>query len=278
MSWFSGFRQGLHFHLEDLDNNQAQVINLILLFLIVVSSVFFVLETYPLTPEKIYWLILGDRLILIIFSLEYGLRLLASENPRKFALSFYGLVDLIAIAPLYFGMIDVRFIRVFRWLRILRLFRLFEFELKFLDINSKDTIIFTRIFLILFSIVFIYAGLIYQIEHKNNPQIFQNFFDAFYFAVVTMTTVGFGDKTPISDGGKWLTLVMILTGVAVVPWQVGELVKQLIKTSNRSGLNCQECGLGIHDLDANFCKICGAKLSKQPLESTQLKDLRNLEQ
>ena len=76
-----------------------------------------------------------------------------------------------------------------------------------------------------------------------------------------MTTVGFGDITPISELGRLLTVLMILTGVALVPWQVGDLIKRLVKNANQVETVCSGCGLAFHDADAGFCKRCGTKLS-----------------
>ena len=110
------------------------------------------------------------------------------------------------------------------------------------------------------TIIFVYSGLIYQVEHTVNPEAFQTFLDAIYFSVVTMTTVGFGDVTPLSEGGRLLTVLMILTGISLIPWQIGDLIKQLIKTANQANKVCLGCGLSSHDTDAKFCKICGTKL------------------
>ena len=127
-------------------------------------------------------------------------------------------------------------------------------------IKAADGIILTRISLILFSIVFCYSGLIYQLEHQANPQVFRNFFDALYFSIVTMTTVGFGDVIPLSSNGRILTIIMIVTGIVLIPWQISDLIKQLLKAASPVTKICSVCGLSLHDSDANFCKICGSKL------------------
>jgi voltage-gated potassium channel len=114
----------------------------------------------------------------------------------------------------------------------------------------------------LFTIVFVYSGLIYQVEHRVNAEDFGTFLDAFYFSVVTMTTVGFGDVTPTSEAGRLMTVLMILTGIALIPWQLGDLIKQLLKTANQVEKACSGCSLPFHDADAQFCKICGSKLNK----------------
>ena len=80
-----------------------------------------------------------------------------------------------------------------------------------------------------------------------------------------MTTVGFGDVTPISEGGRIVTLMMILAGIALIPWQLGNLVRQFVRSGDRAGSICPDCGLGTHDADARFCKLCGSQLSEKSL-------------
>jgi voltage-gated potassium channel len=168
----------------------------------------------------------------------------------------------LAIAPLFLGFFDVRFFRIFRWFRLLRLIRFFRLEISILNLKAEDTIILSRIILTLFTIIFIYSGLIYQVEHSVNSAVFNNFLDALYFVIVTMTTVGFGDQIPISYPGKIVTLMMILTGIAVIPWQLGDLVRQFIKSTSQKEIDCTKCGLAFHDQDAQFCKRCGTTLDK----------------
>jgi voltage-gated potassium channel len=122
----------------------------------------------------------------------------------------------------------------------------------------------------LFAIIFVYSGLIYQVEHQVNPENFRTFLDAFYFSVVTMTTVGFGDITPISETGRLLTVLMILTGIALIPWQLGDLIRQFAKTSNQIKTLCPTCSLSFHDADAQFCKICGTQLERETSQASSL--------
>ena len=198
--------------------------------------------------------------ILVVFTIEYILRLWSAENSLKFFFSFFGLIDLISILPLLVGWIDIRFLRVFRWFRILRIVRFWKIEKRLLGTQVEDSIVFIRIFLTLFTIIFVYAGLIYQVEHQINSGRLHNFFDAFYFVVVTMTTVGYGDVTPLSQAGRVMTLLMIFTGVLFIPWQLSELIGQVVKTSSLVEEKCTACSLSRHDPDALFCKQCGTKL------------------
>lgn len=255
-------RKKIALYFDKVETTTGLVINLIILGLILLSSLIFILETYPLAPEiivKLDWL---DTIILIIFTCEYILRLWTAENRSKFFFSFFSLIDFISILPLLIEWIDFRFFRIFRWFRIIRIIRFWHIGFKILGIKAEDNIIYTRIFLTVFCLLFVYAGLIYQIEHQVNSGSFKNFFDAFYFVVVTMTTVGYGDVTPLSDSGKAVTLLMILTGVLLIPWQFGELIKQLIKNKNLIESECSGCGLSHHDSDAMFCKRCGTVLKQ----------------
>jgi voltage-gated potassium channel len=257
-------REKVAFYLEDVETPIGIVINLTILGLIVLSLVIFVAGTYPISASVNSWLRTIDLTILVIFTIEYLIRLWCSNSKIKFVFSLFSLIDLLAIVPLLFGIVDVRFLRIFRWFRLLRIVRFIDLRTSFFKVKTEDGIILTRILLTLFSIIFVYSGLIYQVEHPINPQAFKTFLDALYFSIVTMTTVGFGDVTPISEGGRLLTVLMILTGILLIPWQLGELVKQLIKTStsNQMQKNCSGCGLLLHDSDANFCKICGSNLGK----------------
>lgn len=255
-------RRKIALYLEDIETPAGRAVNLFILGLILLSSAIFVAQTYPIPDSARNIIDTIDRLIGIIFVTEYIIRFLCADNKIKFFFRPFSILDLIAILPFILRVTNIQFIRMFRWFRILRLIRFINLKIYFLRISSEDGIIFARILFTLFIIIFIYSGLIYQVEHRVNGEAFETFLDAFYFSVVTMTTVGFGDVTPISEGGRLLTVLMILTGIALIPWQLGDLIKQLLKTANQVENACSACGLPFHDTDAQFCKICGTKLEK----------------
>jgi voltage-gated potassium channel len=248
-------------YLEDIEHPISKIVNLLIAGLVLVSTGIFVAETYPLAPDVRSLIGKVDSIILSIFAIEYLLRLIAAPNKLKYIFSFYSLIDIIAILPVLTGVTDVSFIRILRWFRILRLLRFIEGKALFGNLDREDSSIVTRILFTIFSIIFIYSGLIYQVEHPVNSEKFSTFFDAIYFAVATMTTVGFGDITPTSQAGKLMTVLMILTGIALIPWQLGDLIKQVAKVTSKVDSICPNCQLASHDLDASFCKRCGAKLN-----------------
>ena len=257
-------RERIRFYLEDIETPAGKIVNLSIAGLVLLSVAIFIAETYTIPASVRVQLDMLNQVILFIFTVEYVLRLWSAENKIRHFFNLYSLIDLLVILPFFFTSVDIRFIRVFRWFRILRLIRYIEGKTIFGYVTREDSAIFVRILFTLFTIIFIFSGLIYQVEHPVNAESFSTFLDAIYFAVATMTTVGYGDITPISELGRLLAVLMIMTGIALIPWQIGELVKQLLKTSNRTvqEILCVNCGLTTHDADARFCKICGKPLAK----------------
>ncbi|MGF1570814.1 MAG: ion transporter [Nodosilinea sp.] len=258
----STLRERLRRYLETPDSRTGWVVNGAIAILIFLSSTIFVVETYPISAGLRSILDVLDWLIVLTFTVEYGVRLWAAERPWRYALSLYGLLDLVAILPSWIGVFDIRFLRFLRSLRILRLVRIFNNRLWFGRITSIDSLILAQILFTLVAIIFIYSGLIFQVEHPRNPDRFNTFLDALYFAVVTMTTVGYGDVTPITEAGRGLTVMMILTGIALIPTQISQLIRQLVKVTNSRQVTCTGCGLASHDDDAAFCKRCGTSLGQ----------------
>ncbi|MBE7381359.1 MAG: ion transporter [Leptolyngbya sp. SIO1E4] len=254
-------------YLDDTNRETGGWVTGAIAALIVLSAIIFVVETYVISPQLRSILTGLDWLILSIFVAEYLLRLWTAKHWWAYALSPYGLVDLVAISPFVLGLLDMRFVRLLRWLRILRLIRFLGDRAIVGRLTAADTLAVIRIVFTLFAIIFIYAGIIFQVEQRYHPATFSSFLDAAYFAVVTMTTVGYGDITPVSDAGRLCTILMILTGIALIPTQLGDLIRRIVKVSQAVQVPCGHCGWHTHDPDAQFCKRCGAALPLQGIPS-----------
>ncbi|MDA0673134.1 MAG: ion transporter [Cyanobacteria bacterium] len=257
-------KQRVAAYLDDANRAVGAWVTAAIALLILASAAIFVVETYALSDRLQATLRIADWVILTLFTVEYGLRLWSAERPWHYALSPYGLVDLLAILPFVLGFVDMRFVRLLRWLRVLRLARLFGDRALVGRLTAADTLAVTRIVFTLFALIFIYAGIIFQIEQRFNPDTFDSFLDAAYFAVVTMTTVGFGDIAPVSEAGRWFTVLMILTGITLIPTQLSYLIRSVVKVSQAQTVPCGHCGWAIHDSDARFCKRCGTALVGMP--------------
>ena len=262
ISTYNSTGKRIGFYLDDLETPIGQFLSFGVTGLILLSSAIFVAQTYPISPELRSILEKIDRGIVMIFSLEYLARFSAAEQKIKYLFNPFSVIDFVAILPYILGIFNVSFIRILRWFRILRLIRFIEFKIYVFPIETEDGIILARIIFTLIAIIFVFSGLIYQVESPVNPKIFGTFLDAVYFSVVTMTTVGYGDVVPLSEPGRFLTILMILTGIALIPWQVGELIKQLLKTADQVETVCPGCGWMSHDRDAVYCKRCGTHLNR----------------
>ncbi|MGF1524370.1 MAG: potassium channel family protein [Leptolyngbyaceae cyanobacterium] len=247
-------------YLDDTDQETGGWVTGAIAALIFLSAIIFVVETYDISPQLQTVLNGLDCLILGLFAAEYLLRLWTAEQWWAYVFSAYGLIDLIAISPFVLGLLDMRFVRLLRWLRVLRLVRFLGDRAILGRLTAADTLAVVRIVFTIFVIVFIYAGIIFQVEQRYHSDTFNTFLDAAYFAVVTMTTVGYGDITPVSEAGRLFTMLMILTGIALIPTQLGDLIRRIVKVSQSMQVPCPNCSWTTHDPDAQFCKRCGTAL------------------
>ncbi|MEM9884169.1 MAG: ion transporter [Planctomycetota bacterium] len=200
--------------------------------LIVLSLVAFSVETLPdLGPVARRWLNVGEAVIVGLFTIEYLAWAWVATPTRRYIFSFYGLVDLCAILPFYLTAgIDLRSVRALRLLRLFRLFKLVRYSAAMrrfhtaLLLAKEEIVLFLCLTLIL---LFLAAVGIYHFEHEAQPEAFASVFHSLWWAVATMTTVGYGDVYPITVGGRVFTFFVLLMGLGVIAVPTGLVASAL---------------------------------------------------
>lgn len=232
--------------------------DVVIMVLIVLTSLTFVIETYPIPNWLSQSMKILDTLILMLFTLEFGVRYWVAKNKKRFFKNMYTIIDFLVILPFIVGQAHLQFFRILRVFRILRyLEKYFSFSDNKYD-KHIETILFGRIAFVLFALLFISAGLFYTAEVATNDNI-STYDDALYFTISTVTTVGFGDIVPVTKLGEVITMLMILCGVLLIPYHLGLIIKYaVLKGKRKRQTTCKSCGLKYHDPDATYCKSCGS--------------------
>ena len=207
----------------------------------------------------------------IVFTIEYVLRLYSSTSKRAYARSFFGVVDLIAILPTYLALVlpGSQYFMVVRVLRVLRLFRILKFtryisESRVLVQSLKDSRRKIAVFLLaVFTITIIIGSMMFIIEGEENG--FTSIPRSVYWAIVTLTTVGYGDISPQTPLGQALSILIMITGYGIIAVPTGIVSAEMTrkKIGKEKLRSCSTCHGDEHDSDAAFCKHCGGKLEKK---------------
>ncbi len=257
-------REKIQFYLIDCKTLPGKLIDIFIIILNLLVCAIFVIDTYSISDKarSVLWTI--EVVTVFLFIIEYIARLYGARNRLKHIVNIYSIIDLLAILPtipflfLPQAAFNIAFIRIIRVFRVLRIFRFLRFTADpyfFFGNMSIAMLNVMRLLLTLLMIFFVSSGFFWHFENSVNPAV-NNFGDAFYFTVVALTTVGFGDITPLSQAGKWVTVLMILSGIILIPWQASRLVKEWVHIDKRQ-VTCKKCGLKFHDKDASHCKACG---------------------
>jgi len=220
---------------NDPSTPQGRAFALTVQFLILVSLVSFTLDTLPnIGPAVKSVLSIIEYVTVAIFTLEYLLRIYVASSKTKFIFSFYGMVDLLAILPFYISSgVDLRAVRVFRLLRLLRILKLARYNAAIQRFHSafvivrEDLALFGMVALI---ILYLSAVGIYYFENDAQPDKFQSVPHSLWWAVTTLTTVGYGDMFPVTAGGKLFSFFVLIVGLGVVAVPTGLIASALTHT------------------------------------------------
>lgn len=230
----SRFFQKLKQTIESTDTKAGQRFDFLIEAIIILSLISFSIETIPNIDERILRILhVFDVFSVIVFTIEYLLRIFVADKKLKYIFSFFGIIDLVAILP-YFLMlgVDLRSIRSFRMLRLLRLIKLLRYNSAITHLRlAVKSIREELIIFFIFTIILIYlcsVG-IYYFEHEAQPDVFTSIFHSMWFAVTSLTTVGYGDMVPITTGGKIFSSFMVIIGLGIVAVPAGLFASALTK-------------------------------------------------
>jgi len=268
-SSLSGWRKKFFEVIFEADTFAGKLFDVVLIINIIASVIVVMLLSVGSTRAKH-----GDLLIAIewgftvLFTIEYILRLVCVNRPLRYAFSFFGFVDLLSILPTYLRVVlpASRSLAVIRLLRILRIFRVLKFGRCLGEANMLlDALIASRrkIFVFMFTVltlVTIIGSLIYVIEGAENG--FTSIPRSVYWAIVTLTTVGYGDISPQTPLGQLLASCVMIMGYAIIAVPTGIITVEMSKYEKNKITSqvCPECTQEGHDHDATHCKFCGARL------------------
>ena len=265
-------RDYLHEIIFEADTPWGRFFDITLLILILASVVVVLLESVDYIQDKyIRLFVILEWVFTIFFTIEYILRLYSVYRPWKYATSFFGIVDLLAILPSYLSIFFVgsQSLMVIRAIRLLRVFRIFKLG-HYMDEGKviMDALIAsrTKIFVFLYSVtllVIIIGAIMYLIEGGYNDS-FSSIPRSIYWAIVTLTTVGYGDITPSTEIGQFLSAVVMILGYAIIAVPTGIVSAEMTNFGKRNNNTqaCRYCGREGHDDDARHCKYCGETLNE----------------
>ncbi len=249
------------------DSTAGKAFDVILLVVIVCSVLVVMLESVTTIGLRFHQVLYTlEWVFTILFTAEYILRLYSSPRPGKYARSFFGIIDLMAVVPTYLSLIFsgtqmLLVIRIFRLLRIFRIFKLTRYlgEAHALRIALARSRYKVSVFLTaILSTVVIVGALMHLIEGPVNG--FTSIPRSIYWAIVTMTTVGYGDIAPQTIPGQFLAALLMIMGYGFIAVPTGIVSAEMVLSKKTEARICPGCGHADHEPDASFCKKCGAGL------------------
>lgn len=277
-------KQKIYSIVFESDTPKGKLFDIVLIGSITLSVLLVILESMHIFPHSAYLVLrVLEYLLTLFFTFEYLARIYCLKEPRKYIFSFFGIVDLLATLPVYLGFVfhDSHYLLVIRAFRLIRVFRIFKL---FLFINEGNLLLRSlwisapKIFIFFFFVLILVTSMgtvMYMIEGTQPGSDFNNIPNSIYWAIVTMTTVGYGDITPETPLGRFLSAVIMLIGYTIIAVPTGivsaTMVSEHKKQEKRKCPRCQRDG---HDFEAMYCKYCGAKLRREKMDG-QIHERRN---
>lgn len=268
----SNWRHRLHEIIFEADTPAGKKFDIILLFAIIISVLVVMLESVPsLASEYGSFFYVVEWIFTILFTIEYIARLISVKKPLRYAISFFGIVDLLSIlptylAPFYMGTHSIRIIRILRLMRVFRVLKLIGFlkEAKVLRNSLKASWPKITVFLLaVVSLVVILGTIMYIIEDPEAG--FTSIPLSIYWAVVTLTTVGYGDIAPVTPIGQFIAAVIMIMGYAIIAVPTGIVAADMNRPQKLSSNTqaCPTCMKEGHQDDAVYCRNCGNLLNDE---------------
>lgn len=261
------FKEKLHTIIFESETRAGKAFDIVLIILILISVFAVMIESIPSMRENYGQVFLYLELFLtVVFTIEYCFRLYSVHSPRSYAFSFFGLVDFFSVIPTFLIIVlpGAQSLLILRSLRLLRVFRIFKLGIYF---DEGSTILRAlrmsryKISVFFFSIlilVTISGAMMYMVESPQSG--FTDIPTSIYWAIVTMTTVGYGDIAPATALGKALASLLMIGGYAIIAVPTGIVTAELSRGNAVTNNACPTCGREGHAADAEFCKFCGSKL------------------
>ncbi len=264
----AAWRKKLHEIIFEAETPAGKAFDVALMWAIIFSVLVVVLESVKsIRDEYGELLLMLEWFFTILFTIEYVTRLVSVRKPLRYARSFFGVVDILAIAPTYLSLLFpgaqyLLTIRILRLLRVFRVLKLTEYisEARLIMAALKASARKIGVFLLgVLSLVTVIGTLMYVIEGQING--FDNIPMSIYWAIVTLTTVGYGDLAPQTPLGKFFASIVMMIGYGIIAVPTGIVTVELSKAVSRAPTqNCPSCSVEGHDADAKYCKYCSAKL------------------
>ena len=267
----TSWKKKLHEIIYEADTKEGKIFDVILLIAILASILLVMLESVERFDIKYHKLLnIGEWVITILFSIEYILRVVSIKKPFKYIFSFYGIIDFLSTIPMYLslifvgsqGLVALRALRLLRIFRVLKLTRYIGASNK-LMIALKSSSAKISVFLFFVLIICIILGTVmYMIEGAENG--FTNIPKSIYWAIVTLTTVGFGDIAPQTPLGQLIASAIMILGYSIIAIPTGIVSSEMTKTDAKVDTNTQSCPTCLKDKHAEraiFCYHCGSTLN-----------------